>query len=269
MKKLIKYNFNKSTLFRIFIIVVALVFIPVGYSIFGLNQHSFISPLDYFEFNISLFLPFLFPLLAVLIFTQSFSNELLNNYILYTHTRVDFLRYINSKLVANSILVFFSFFIVIFFSFLLAYYVEPLIGLITYQPEQLNLSAHEIIHYNSNLFTFSQLIHYSPWLMAGVYSLWVGVNAVLYSTMAMLAIFLISNLFVALSLPFLFYHISSFIIAVLGFPRLLFDATIFPFNVDQQPIATVLIPFSVLLGINLLMYIILIKQIKNKQVNGL
>lgn len=213
----------------------------------------------------SSFIPFLFPLFVVLVFAQPFSYEFTHNYIFYTHSRTDFKHYIHTKLLSNCITVFITFVITIFTIFLISYYIEPVIGIITYQPEQLvGHTTQELLHYEQTMFTFSQLISISPLLMGILYSLWVGLNAILYSLMAVLALLLIENIFVALSVPFLFYHISSFIVAVLGFEKFLFDSTIFPFNIEQQSFLTLIPPFLVVVGINIFMYRLFIKRLKNR-----
>ena len=260
MKKIIKEDLNHAIFTRLGLMVLALVLIPILYNLIRINDINLVSPLQYFEFNISLFLPFLFPLFAILIFAQPFSHEFSNHYLLYTRTRIDLKDYINGKLISNASLVFLGFFLVVIALFVFSVYIEPQLGLINYRPELVVDSVAELARFDQGLFTFSQLMASSPWLFAFVYAGWVALNAVAYSSLAILCLLLIPNIFIALSIPFLFYHIASFIIALLGFPEFLFDASIFPFNVDQQSITTVLLPFSVVLILNILTYFLFLKR---------
>ncbi|MBU5468722.1 ABC transporter permease [Virgibacillus sp. MSJ-26] len=265
MAKLISIELYRNLNFKNSIIIAGLILIPIIYNIYRIDQFSLVNSLDLFSFNMSVFLPFLFPLLVVLIYAQPFSNELSNNYITYTRVRIDFKKYILIKLISNSILVFLSFFVVVFIIFLFSYYIEPHLGFVNYEPENINLTTEGLLDYDISMFTFTQLIKYSTLLYGLTYSGWVALNAVLYSSMAMLATLLFRNTFVALSIPFLFYHIGSFIIAVLGFPMFLLDASIFPFNVEQQPIYIAFIPFLFVVGVTGSMFFRLLNNINNKR----
>lgn len=265
MAKLLSIEIYRNFNLKNGIIIAGLILIPIIFNISRIDQFSLVNPLDFFSFNMSVFLPFLFPLLVVLIYAQPFSNELSNNYITYTRVRIDFKKYILIKLVSNSIVVFISFFIVVFIVFLFSYYLEPYLGLVNYEPENVKLTSGSLLDYDINKFTFTQLIKYSTLLYGFTYSGWVALNAVLYSSMAIIATLLFRNTFVALSMPFLFYHIGSFVIAVVGFPMFLLDASIFPFNIVQQPIYIAFIPFLVVCGITSFMFFRLIHNINYKR----
>lgn len=261
----IRKEINRTIIIRIILTITALVIITISYNLYRIDQYALINRLDFFSFNMSSFIPFLFPLFTVIIFAQPFSNEFTNDFIFYTHSRIDLKDYIHNKLVTNSFVVFVSFFATIFLIFIFSYYIEPLFDLVTYQPEQLiGLSTQEVLRYEESMFTFSQLVTYSPLLMGVIYSFWVGLNAVVYSTMAILTLLLIENTFIALSIPFLFYHISSFVVAVLGFENFLFDATIFPFNIEQQSLITIFPPFVIVVALNMWLYWLFIKRLNHK-----
>lgn len=267
MIRLIGIEVYRNLSLKNFLIIVALILGPIFYNLYRVDQYSLINALDFFSFNISVFLPFLFPLLVVLIYAQPFSSELSNNYIMYTRIRIDFKKYIFIKLLSNNILVFIGFFSVVFIIFVYSFFIEPYLGLVHYEPENLNLTVQELLTYDINMFTFTQLIKTSTLMYGLIYSGWVGLNAMLYSSMAMIATLLFRNVFVALSIPFLFYHISSFVVAVLGFPEFLFDASIFPFNIDQQPIKIAFVPFLIVLGITTFMIIKLVNNVENKRLD--
>lgn len=95
-----------------------------------------------------------------------------------------------------------------------------------------------------------------------IYSLWVSVNALVYSTIAFMLLLVVDNPFIALSAPFLYYHIFNFITGVFATPWFSPLSTIFPFNIIEQPLWTVLVPFSLLLFIIIGLYVFIIRNRK-------
>ncbi|KPC97191.1 hypothetical protein LR69_04596 [Geobacillus sp. BCO2] len=124
-----------------------------------------------------------------------------------------------------------------------------------------------MIHYsslNENMHipavTFSQFLRYGEFVYGLVYSVWVAINGVLYSTIAFMLLLNISNPFIALSLPFLFYHIFNFVTALFDIPMFSPLSTIFPFNIEQQPLWTVLVPFLFLLVVSVTLFVFSIRN---------
>lgn len=71
MKNIVK-QIEPSIWFRSIVTVVLLVIVPIGFNLSRLDQYSSINSLDFFTFNMSSFIPFLFPLFTVLIFDSHF-----------------------------------------------------------------------------------------------------------------------------------------------------------------------------------------------------
>jgi hypothetical protein len=198
--------------------------------------YVFYDSIELFHSIISVIIPLLFPVLTIIIYLPNFLHEQKNNFISYARTRIPLQTYLLSKGLINVFFTSFITFFMIFLSFIFALYVEPKIGIIQYNNVTLNQSE----------VTFSQLLSTGVIPYIFVYSLWVSMNAIVYSSIAFILLLIIRSHFIALSVPFLFYHVFNFISGVLGEPRFSPISTIFPFNIEQQPLWTVLVPFTFL-----------------------
>jgi hypothetical protein len=211
--------------------------------------YMFFKSVEVFQEMVGRIIPLIFPVLVIIIYLPNFLQEQKNNFITYTRPRVPLGVYILSKGIINAFLTGFTILLMMFFSFTFAVFVEPhYLNIIEYSP---------IVrgnHYSS--VTFSQLLKYGDLTYGIVYSLWVAINAVIYSTIAFLLMLIIRLPFVALSAPFLFYHIFNFVVGVFGIARFSPISTIFPFNIEQQPLWTVLVPFTFLLMVLCILYFI-------------
>lgn len=204
-----------------------------------MNGYRFYEPVELFQSMTAAIIPLLFPVLSIIIYLPSFLQEKKNNFIFYTQPRIPLQTYILSKGLVNVFLTGFIIFLLIFLSFVFAI-IEPNLGIIEYDiPHSVYGGMSEV--------TFSQLLVYGDFMYGLIYSLWVSINAIIYSSISFMLMLLIRSQFVALSVPFLFYHIFNFITGVLGEAKFSPISTIFPFNIVQQPLWTVLVPFSFLL----------------------
>ena len=147
-------------------------------------------------------------------------------------------------------------FTIIFIQFIFIIYIDPYLGVIDYSQGSTFLSQQS----TSNPVTFYQFLKYGNLTYGLVYSIWVGLNAVIYSTIAFTSLLIARSGFLALSLPFLFYHVFNFITGVLGVGKFSPISTIFPFNIKLQPLWTVSIPFFVLILILVTLIIYVKKQ---------
>lgn len=202
-----------------------------------IHGYIFHEPIELFQSIISAFIPLLFPVFILIIYLPDLWYEQKNNFISYTQPRVSLRIYILSKGLINAFLTCFITFLMIFLSFVFARYIEPNLGIINYVTSSGGQSA----------VTFSQLLSVGDFTYGLVYSLRVSINAIVYSTIAYLLMLLKRSNFIALSVPFVFHHVFNFVSGVLGVPNFSPLSTIFPFSIDQQPLWTVLIPFSFLL----------------------
>lgn len=225
----------KNLLFWIAIIV----FLPTIRFYTIRNGYQFYKPIEVFQETVSTIIPFLFPAIAISIYLPSFLQEKKNNFISYTRTRIPLSTYLLSKGLINACLTGLVIFLLIFIPFVFVVYLEPNIGIIHYTPIDKNAIVPD--------YTFSQLLSHGDLIYGLVYSLWVSINAVVYATIAFMLLLTSNNPFVALSIPFLFYHILNFLTGVLGVAMFSPLSTIFPFNIVEQPLWTVLVPFLLLL----------------------
>ena len=261
MISLLREEINNNISFKFIIVWFLIIISPIIYNLFRLNQYSLLDSLDFFELTMTTILPLVFPLIVVIVYLVPFSNEITNNYLFYTRLRINVQRYLTIKFAANSIIVFVIMFSFIFIPFLFSFYIEPLFGIVNYEPETSGLSTPELIKNTYERLTFSQLLEYGSFTYGFLYSIWVGLNGVIYATIGFFALLLVKNKFLALSIPFLLYHLGSFIIAVADFPFLLLDASIFPYNTVQYPILIVFIPFLFLLFLCFGLYIYIKKNL--------
>ncbi|RFA32134.1 ABC transporter permease [Virgibacillus dokdonensis] len=209
--------------------------------------YQFFEPIEVFQEMVSTIIPLLFPALVIVIYLPTFLQEQRNNFISYTRTRIPLNAYLLSKALMNACLTGLVTFLLIFIPFVFAMYVEPNLEIIYYSP----IDENTIIPST----TFSQFLSYGDLAYGLVYSLWVSINAALYSTIAFMLLLVLNNPFVAISIPFLFYHIFNFITGVLAVPQFSPLSTIFPFNIVEQPFWTLLIPFSFLVFVLIGLYV--------------
>ncbi|MEW5596825.1 ABC transporter permease [Peribacillus frigoritolerans] len=209
--------------------------------------YQFFEPVEVFQKMVSIIIPLLFPALAIIIYLPTFMQEQRNNFIPYARTRIPLNTYLLSKGLINAYLTGLVTFLLIFISFVFVLYLEPNLGIIYYTPIDENTVIPKV--------TFSQLLSYGDLTYGMTYSLWVSIHAVVYSTIGFMLLLLINNPFIAISIPFLFYHIFNFLMGVLAVPQFSPLSTIFPFNIEQQPFWTVLVPFSFLLIVLICLFI--------------
>lgn len=201
------------------------------------DNYVYYRHLDFFLRLNSNFVPLLFPILMTLVYTTEYVGEQKNNFIQYTRLRIPLSTYLLSKLITNAILSFIIAFFIVFIPFVFAMYVEPVLGIVKLSPTEGNPIPYT---------TFEQFLFLGTFLYGIIYSLWVGLNGSMYATMALLFLMILEKPFIALSIPFIYYLMTNYIIQVLGLDRFSPASTIFPFSMDQQPLWTVFVPFSIL-----------------------
>ncbi|MBY9080501.1 ABC transporter permease [Paenibacillus sp. HN-1] len=211
--------------------------------------------LEFFTFTINTVLPIVFPILAVLVYTVSFSEEVQNRHLTYTRMRRPIMETLYIKLNANILLTGVFFFLLVFISFLFAYYIEPSLDIAQYKPERFGLTKENIAADTYSRYTFTQLLRYGSITYGILYSLWVGMNAALYSVFGFLLVLFMKNRFLAVSFPFIVYLVVSFTLAALGLEKYRPNNAIFPFDRIQSSIWTAFVPFLILASINVCLVI--------------
>lgn len=208
---------------------------------------------EVFQQMVGLFIPLVFPVLVVFIYLPDFVQEQKNNFITYTRPRIPLNLYILSKGLMNAFLTGFILFLMVFFSFVFAVFIEPnYLQIIAFSPP--------VEGNYSNGVTFSQFLKYGDLVYGLVYSIWVALNAILYTTISFLLLLIIRQPFVALSVPFLFYHVFNFVAGVFGVARFSPLSTIFPFNIEQQGFWTTMVPVTFLIIVASILYILVVRK---------
>lgn len=235
----------------------------ISFAVYRSYNYQLRDWLDYFTFTIDGVLPITFPIIAVLVFVASFSEEVKNRFLTYTRTRRPIMETVYIKLTANLILTCLFFFMLILIAFLFAYYIEPALGIAKYAPEGYGLTTDTVVADTYTRHTFTQLLRYGTFTYGILYSLWVGINAALYSAVSFFLVLLLKNRFMALTLPYIFYLIMSFTLSALGIENYRPNFVIFPFDRVQNPIWTAFVPF-VIITIVLMLIVIYIQRNNTK-----
>lgn len=241
-----KRSFTFKNLFKwlcIIFLIPIISFLPVS------TGYYYFHKIELFQEILGLFIPLIFPVLVVFIYLPDFLQEQKNHFITYTRSRIPLSYYILTKGIMNAFLTGFIVLTMILFTYIFVIFIEPnLLRIVNYSPPLQG-------NYDNSV-TFSQFYYYGEWTYVLVYSLWVAFNAMVYTTIAFLLMLIIRRPFVALSAPFLFYHIFNFVAGVFGVAKFSPLSTVFPFNIEQQELWTVMIPLLILLLIVSILYFI-------------
>lgn len=241
----IKIELSKELSARKILIYLAIILVaPLIQFLTVYNTYQFFTPINVFEKTVSSIPSMLFPALAILVYIPTFVSEYNNNFLTYTRPRIDLKKYLIVKGIVNAMLSGIALFLMIFITYILIRFIEPFFGIINYAP---------MSQFNTKIInTFSFVFGDNPLLYVLMYALWVGLNASLYATCAYILILSLENVFVAITIPFLMYHIFNFVSGILSSPEFSPLSTVFPFNIVAQPIWTVLVPFLTIAFINFL-----------------
>lgn len=240
------FTFNRALIWFLIIVV------PVWINYLIIHEgYSFTNNIDLYGRLLNGIGAMIFPILMLFVFADTIIHEKNNNYLTYTKIRIDFNTYLNAKIIVNTILTFGVSFLYAFLPFLFAEYINPQVAFIT------NVGISGNPHGTT---TFEQFLVYGPLVYGLIYSLWVGINGVLYATLPLILCLILDNSFVAFSIPFVWYQGVSFVSAVSGISKFAPLYTVFPYSIFQQELWTVLVPFSILLITVIFSYVYLKKR---------
>lgn len=173
----------------------------------------------------------LFPLVVAIPFALAFSGELSHRYAVYTRTRVPLRGYLAARFGANAVVVFITFVLVGLLPQLFV-----VLGSTTYRPQDYHLSSpSEILNAEIGWTTFSQFRADGTWGLPIAFALWLGINAVLYSSLTMCALVVVSNRALAISLPWMIYLVAYVGMAVMRLEAY-GPSLVFPFGLTQLPL---------------------------------
>lgn len=233
------------------------------YIVFFISHNSYVfrDALDVYTFMFEGILPLIFVFLTVIIYVGEFSRLLNDRFIVYLRMRAPLKEILFSCFLSNVFLTFTVFFLFAFNLFIFSFYIEPILGLVRYQPEVYHLNEKTIILDSYKRHTFTQLLVYGDFVYGFIYSTWIGINAMIYSSLGFFSVILFSQKLIGIAFPVLFYIIGTFIF---GFSSTLMPYrmadTIFPFSIGQQSILTNLTTLFFLIVINLFLYLYTFKM---------
>lgn len=182
------------------------------------------------------------PLIAVAVYLLSFSREIEARFVVYTRTRCSIVRYLTEKASANAIAVFLVFFVYAAISFIVVVWVAPAAGWLQFDP------AGYGTHYAApdEFVRFSELWAVSPAVYGLVYAIWCGVNGSIWASLGLLALLLVPNRFVALSLPFGACIALTAVLSLLGLDVFSPYPLWILFGYTQSAAWTALVPIGIL-----------------------
>ncbi|CUA78979.1 ABC transporter permease [Anoxybacillus suryakundensis] len=228
------------------------IFLPASRFYMISKGYQFFEPVEVFQETISGIVPLLFPAIVIIVYLPSFLQEQRNKFITYTRPRIPLRTYIASKGLVNAFFTGVVTFLLIFIPFIFIVYVEKHLGIINYSSPTENVRIPAV--------TFSQFLRYGDLAYGFIYSLWVAINGVVYSTIAFILLLNVSNPFIALSIPFLFYHILNFVTGIFHVAMFSPLSTIFPFNIEEQPLWTIFVPFLFLIAFLVLAFVFTLRN---------
>ncbi|MDN5725229.1 MAG: hypothetical protein L0G99_04755 [Propionibacteriales bacterium] len=231
--------------------------LPLGFVSLTANDYLIPFPTEWFSLamrNNPMVL--LFALLAAIPYVLPFGAQVKNGYFGYARMRGLPKRLLASRYLAAAIVSGVTFFITGMVIFA-ASRLTPT----RFQPEVYGLTTPEqIFEAERTYVTFSQLLVAGPWAYGTVYSLWLGLNAAVYSCLALSCCLLVRNRLLGLALPWVATFVAAFAMAVMGLAAISPD-TIFPFNLEQLPLWYPLVPFVAAVVVSGLAATVVLKRV--------
>ncbi|PWJ54165.1 hypothetical protein SAMN06264364_10872 [Quadrisphaera granulorum] len=241
---------------------VGLLFVVPGYAL--------IDELDLSSLLVGSAVPMAFPLLAAALAAPSMASELRHHFLASTRTRTPVRRYLLAKVVAGGLLGFVVFALAALVPIVVSFGVVPHMGLVQFHPDTVLLTAEQVVGTRPGRYTFSQVFaagpSLGPWLYALLHAGWAGLNGALYTVLPMVLLVVLRSPLLALSAPLLGYHLGSFATALAGWDIFGPLTSVFPFTLAQQPMWTVLVPFTVLLTLTAVLLVSVLRSAPHRDV---
>ncbi|KXH83746.1 hypothetical protein [Sporosarcina sp. HYO08] len=257
MKKLLFQELKQNVTKRLIIFLVLLNLFPYLLFFVQKDSYAFIDELDTFSFIFDGIMVVFFIFFVVFIYLGEFSSLLNHKFIVYQRTRTSLKNILLTCMFSNMIITFIVFFVLVLHVFLFFFYIQPVLGIIQFFPEIHYLTTlQELLEFNIQRYTFTQLLEYNPMIFGIVFSFWVGLMASSYATIGFFTVLLFKNKLIGMSIPILFYIIGAFVFNLFDIlePFGMANA-VFPFSSSQYPIHTILLNFVFYTIINLTLYV--------------
>lgn len=165
---------------------------------------------------------FFFPLLVAAPYCWQVFFESKGNYFQSIHTRINLKKYLVNKCIITALLSGLAIIVINIIGFSFALYLSKIA---TY-------SAETDFFMNSNI--SGKLILESPLRYGIMLSLWRGFIAMLICIFGFIVCLMVKNFFVAITLPFVYYILEDFVMAILGTPATSLTTSITPSRLSAQ-----------------------------------
>lgn len=176
------------------------------------EREGFPSPIWHFAFAVGWAgVPVAYPFIVLLPVVLPLSQEMQKRWIFYTRSRVPIRAYLVRLAWRNVWLVFALFFAYVVLVFAVFYYGGSLLG-IDYDPSALVMAPGE------RLARLTTLLDIHPMVYAVVYATWHGLNAAIWATVGFVALLLIRQRILALTVPFAIFAVLSILMGIAGPP---------------------------------------------------
>lgn len=181
----------------------------------------------------------IFPLAAAMPYVPFFGSLVTNRFLVYTRPRQAIRSSLARHFLVNSVLAFTTFFLVGIVPGLFVTY-----GSVRYAPGDYYLETQQQIDLAEQSWTtFSQFAVHGPWGFPLAFSMWLDVNAVLYSCISLSLSLMTRNRILPIVVPWLVSFVLSFAFAITGFQAYSL-LLIFPFNLQQLALTNMLYPLG-------------------------
>ncbi len=216
-------------------------FVSVGHSQFASDADVF------FEFMGGP-LRLLFPLLVALLVCWNAAAELTHRHIAATRPRIEIRRHIGAKFVRGLAGIFALFFAVGMATWLCAFVIVPHLYPHAVDPRGYGLhTAASVLAATVKQAPLAALLSQGTLAFGVAASLWLGLNAVVFAAVGLVAVYILSRPIVALFVPFGVYIVESIVLQVAGFPGGSFLlSAVYPGGLQSYPLAQALVPSAVL-----------------------
>lgn len=192
-------------------------------------------------------LVFALPLVTTVLVAFRTDSELRFGYIAYARARRPIRRYLVTRLLVTSCIVFVLFFAFALLSFVVAYYLVPMFGTPSLNPDDGNgMTAGQRFASSLTRQPFAGLLETSPWVYGMVYAGWLGLTGAVYGALGLASVILVRQRVIALTLPFLVYMGETVVMQLAGRPQLTLMASAFPQGLSHFSTSEAIAPLLVL-----------------------
>ncbi|NWN86892.1 MAG: hypothetical protein HLX47_13575 [Staphylococcus sp.] len=257
MKYLLLQELKLNVTKRLIIFFVLLNLFPYVLFFIQKDSYAFIDELDTFAFIFDGIMVVLFIFFVVFLYLGEFYSLLNHRFIVYQRTRASIKKILLACMFSNIVITFIVFFTLVLHVFIFCFYIQPKLEFVEFFPEIHSLTtSQELLEFNIQRYTFTQLLEYNPLIFGIVFSFWVGLMASSYATIGFFSVLIFNNKLIGMSFPILFYIIGSFLFNLLAIlePFGMANA-VFPFSSSQYPIPIILLNLLLYTIINVCLYV--------------